>query len=159
MFVTHDQDEAISIADRVALLIDGRLRQVGLPRSFFEQPADADVVQFFGGGNIIQGVKSGSQVKTCLGNLDVSQTTWPDGDVLLAIHPETIEVGANGHNNLQAQVLSQKYHGPKIQCEFLVNGQTLTARVSPNQFYNKGSRVTIHLPKESIRLLPCHLSS
>ncbi len=53
IFVTHDQDEAIAIADRVALLLDGHLRQVGLPRSFYEEPADTDVVQFFGGGNII----------------------------------------------------------------------------------------------------------
>jgi len=155
LFVTHDQEEAITIADRVALLLDGHLRQVGSPRSFFEQPADKDVVDFFGGGSIIEGYKCGNRVQTDLGDLVVSQTEWPDGNVLLTIHPESIEIGANGHNNLSAQILSQKYLGTRIQCEFLVNGQTLSASIPLHQL-SGGEKMVLHLPKEHIRLLPYH---
>ncbi len=154
LFVTHDQEEAITIADRVALLLDGHLRQVGSPRSFFEQPADTDVVQFLGGGNIIQGIKCGNRVRTRIGDLQIAQSEWPDGEVMLAIHPEAIEVGANGHNNLPAQIFSQKYLGTKIQYELLVKGQILRVSVLPHQHCERGAKVGIHLPKQSIYLLP-----
>jgi ABC-type sugar transport system ATPase subunit len=154
LFVTHDQDEAFTIADRVALLLDGSLRQLGSPRSFFEQPADTDVVQFLGGGNIIQGIKCGNWVRTRIGDLQIAQSEWPDGEVLLTIHPEAIEVGANGHNNFTAQINSQKYLGTRIQYEILVKGQIVKVSVQPHQRCEQGANVVIHLPKDSIHLLP-----
>ena len=155
LFVTHDQEEAISIADRVALLLDGKLRQVGSPRSFFEEPADKDVVEFFGGGNIIEGTKCGNRVQTRLGNLDVSQTAWPDGAVMLTIHPECIQIGANGHNNFSATILSKKYRANRILCDLQVNGQILKASIPLHQFCDE-EKMMLHLPREYIRLLPCH---
>ncbi len=53
VFVTHDQAEALAVADRLALLIDGRLRQLGAPSEFLQNPADADVAEFFGGDNML----------------------------------------------------------------------------------------------------------
>ena len=53
VLVTHDQLEAVAMADRIALMIDGRIRQVGSPLEFFERPADADVARFFAGSNLI----------------------------------------------------------------------------------------------------------
>ncbi len=60
VFVTHDQAEAVAIADRIALLIGGRLRQEGEPRDFYESPADAEVARFFGADNFIPGIKQGT---------------------------------------------------------------------------------------------------
>ena len=53
VFVTHDQGEAMVVADRLALLIDGRLRQVGAPSDFLQHPADEDVARFFGSENML----------------------------------------------------------------------------------------------------------
>ena len=53
VFVTHDQGEALAVADRLALLIEGRLRQVGTPSDFLQHPLDADVARFFGGDNML----------------------------------------------------------------------------------------------------------
>ncbi|MBC8335485.1 MAG: ABC transporter ATP-binding protein [Anaerolineales bacterium] len=154
IFVTHDQEEAITIADRVALLLDGRLRQVGSPNQFFEQPADIDVLQFFGGANILQGVKRGSSVKTNIGKLEVSQIDWPDGVVTLSIRPEAVEIGANGYNNLSAEILSQKNFGSRIQVDFLVEGQILSSSVQSHHRYDKHAKVVLHIPKERIHLIP-----
>ncbi|MBE9523628.1 MAG: ABC transporter ATP-binding protein [Chloroflexi bacterium] len=154
LFVTHDQSEAFTIADRVALLLDGSLRQIGSPQSFFEQPVDTDVVQFFGGSNIIQGIKRGNRVRTRIGELQVSQSDWPDGEVLLIIHPEAIEIGANGHNNFSAQITSQKYRGTRIMYEFLIKGQNLSVSVLPYQHCEEGAKMEIHVPKECIHLVP-----
>lgn len=55
LFVTHDQSEAFGISDRIALLLDGRLRQTGLPEEVFYQPADIDVARFFGCNNVLHG--------------------------------------------------------------------------------------------------------
>jgi len=155
LFVTHDQEEAITIADRVALLLEGRLRQVGPPRSFFERPANSAVHKFFGGSNLIAGTKCGSRVQTAFGELEIAAIEWPDGNVQLTIHPEAIEIGANGHNNISAQIASQKYLGPKIAVDFLINGHTLKGSVPSEYQYTKNTQVVIHLPKDRIHLIPC----
>ncbi|MCH7901818.1 MAG: hypothetical protein IH818_13070 [Acidobacteria bacterium] len=61
VLVTHDQLEAVAMADRIALMIDGRIRQVGSPLEFFERPADADVARFFAGSNLIPGDERGER--------------------------------------------------------------------------------------------------
>lgn len=154
LYVTHDQVEAVAVADRIALLIDGRLRQIGLPRDFYERPADADVALFFGGKNIFQGTKKGQQVKTDLGLLEVAETGWPDGRVLLTIRPEAIQLGANGYNNLQANVRSYSYRGSVASCEADVNGVELEVAAPPYHRYRVGETVTLHIPRERISLLP-----
>lgn len=158
IFVTHDQEEAITIADRIALLLDGRLRQVGSPRSFFERPADLDVFQFFGGGNIIQGIKYGNQVKTDFGELQILQDDCPDGAVTLIIHPEAIEMGSNGYNNLSAEILSQRNPGPRSQVNFLVKGQILNASIQTHPQDHENRKVVLHIPKERIHLIPNSLA-
>ena len=62
LFVTHDQSEALMLSHRVALLLDGRLRQVGTPRQLFHHPADPEVARFFGGKNFFQGRIQGRHV-------------------------------------------------------------------------------------------------
>ncbi len=64
IFVTHDQVEAIAIADRLALILDGKLHQVGAVREFFDTPADAQVTRFFGDLKFIPGINGGTVVRT-----------------------------------------------------------------------------------------------
>jgi ABC-type Fe3+/spermidine/putrescine transport system ATPase subunit len=87
ILVTHDQEEALSIADRVALLLDGRLHQVGTPREFYECPADAAVQQFFGQRKLIAGTKRGNRIQTKVGEIEIAPTSWPDGEMTLALQP------------------------------------------------------------------------
>ena len=75
VLVTHDQLEAIALADRIALMIDGRIRQVGTPLEFFERPADTDVARFFAAANPIPGDKHGEQIDTDIGPVTDSNAT------------------------------------------------------------------------------------
>ena len=70
LFVTHDQAEALMLSQRVTLLLDGQLRQVGTPQELFYQPVDVEVARFFGGCNFFHG--SDSQWAAAFGNWSIS---------------------------------------------------------------------------------------
>ena len=111
ILVTHDQQEAMALAHRIALLLNGRLHQVGSAREFFDTPHDAAVARFFGGVNFLAGRKEGSTVHTQAGPLEVDPGSQPDGDVVVTVRPEAIEIGANGYNNLRGIVRSFSFQG------------------------------------------------
>ena len=72
VLVTHDQDEALSIADRVAVLRDGGIAQYDAPQELYSRPVDADMARFIGEANLIPGILNGSSVQTLLGVLAVT---------------------------------------------------------------------------------------
>ncbi len=99
VLVTHDQDEALSTADRVAVLRDGRIAQCAAPQELYSSPVDADMARFIGDANLIPGLLNGSSVETLFGRLPVSQ---PDPAVLthcpatVLVRPEQVELAADG---------------------------------------------------------------
>jgi len=93
LFVTHDQEEAMALSDRIALLRDGALEQVATPREIYARPATAYAAQFIGQTNLLRGEIHGS-IATC-GTL-----RWPleeaDGLVIFSLRPEAIRLSADG---------------------------------------------------------------
>ncbi len=154
IFVTHDQADAVAVADRICLLMQGAVRQTGEPRSFFERPVDSDVARFFGGNNFLPGFKRGRIVDTDLGPLEVDDSERPDGDVLVTIRPEAVEVGENGHNNLVGMVESYSFHGLVARCGAGISDTQLQLTVTPYQRFSRGEEIILHLPRERIHLLP-----
>jgi iron(III) transport system ATP-binding protein len=113
VLVTHDQDEALSVADRVAALRDGRIAQCAPPEDLYSRPADPRLASFIGDANLVEGVVSGSTVKTLFGCLPLDPAaTIPGsaGQVTVLIRPEQIDIVPN-ENGLTAQVTSFRYHG------------------------------------------------
>ena len=168
IFVTHDQAEAMAIADRICLLIQGKVRQVGTPRSFFERPVDCEVARFFGGVNFLLGVKHGRLVETALGPLEISATNRPDGEVLVMIRPEAVEIARNGsgsapsatpHNNLVGSIESYSFQGRVARCRAGVSDTQLQLTVPPYQQFRQGEKILLHLPRERIHLLPAEAES
>lgn len=153
LFVTHDQAEAVAVADRIALIFDGRLRQVGTPRDFYEKPADAQVARFFGDTNFLAGVKEGRVVHTEIGPVEVMPSPIADGPVLLTIRPEAIEIGHNGHNTFSASVQAYHYRGLVARCQAGINGLQFHVAARPFQVYREGEEILLHLPRERIFLL------
>ena len=154
IFVTHDQTDAVAVADRICLLMQGAVRQIGDPRSFFERPVDSDVARFFGGINFLPGFKRGCIVETDLGPLEVDDSERPDGDVLVTIRPEAVEVGENGHNNLIGMVESYSFQGLVARCGAGISDTQLQLTVTPYQRFSRGEEILLHLPRERIHLLP-----
>jgi len=113
VLVTHDQDEALSVADRVAVLRDGRIAQCAPPEDLYRRPADPRLASFAGDANLVEGVVSGSMVKTMFGCLPLDPAaTIPGsaGQVTVLIRPEQIDIVPN-EAGLTAQVTSYRYHG------------------------------------------------
>jgi len=130
IFVTHDQEEAMVMSDRIALLRSGELEQVASPREIYTRPATAYTAQFIGHTNLLKAdVRNGIATSGAL--------TWPtsahDGPALFSLRPESIHIAADspGAVRFAARVCDQVFHGAnelwRVEC---ADGQILTLRIS-----------------------------
>ncbi|NDJ85248.1 MAG: ABC transporter ATP-binding protein [Chloroflexi bacterium] len=90
VFVTHDQDEALAIADDIAMLSEGRLLQVGSPQDLYHKPASKEVAAFVGEANFVRAVAAGTRADSPLGNLRLTHSHSGAVDVL--VRPESIHL-------------------------------------------------------------------
>lgn len=105
IFVTHDQEEAVQLADRIALMFDGELQQFSPSQDFYERPATKRIASFFGNNNHITGTKKGNIVSTSMGDFTVRKDLkFPDGKVCMIIRPESIQMGGSGENSFEATI-------------------------------------------------------
>jgi len=118
VLVTHDQDEALSAADRVAVMRDGRITQEGTPREIYQRPADPDTAAFVGTANLLTGTWDGGMVTTALGRHEVypGPEIAAGGQVTVLIRPEQLRLspvqpGPAGPGALVARVATCRYYG------------------------------------------------
>ena len=162
IFVTHDQEEAVMLADRIALMFNGVLQQYDTPQAFYERPRSAEIARFFRNENLLKGTKQGNVVKTALGPLKIEanqnepkQNQLPDGPVLLTVRPENVELNPMKTNNqIKGMVLSTVYMGTHTQIQIDLDGQTWQIIGSANCELRSGEMIPLRLPKERIWLLP-----
>lgn len=112
IFVTHDQDEAIAMSDRIVVMSDGRIEQTGDPRDLYFRPRTRFVAGFFGDNNLIEGrVAGGNKVETPLGLLPAGNCQAAVGArVLMAVRPESFRLGA-GVAAIEAEVEEVMFGG------------------------------------------------
>lgn len=109
ILVTHDQDEALSFADEVAILKAGRFRQVDSPRTVYREPVDAEVAEFLGDALLVAGSAAGGSVTCRLGTLPADGSAAGDVDVM--IRPEQLTLTPPGAGQLDAVVRDVAYFG------------------------------------------------
>ena len=128
VYVTHDQSEALTMSDRVAVFDDGRIQQLATPADLYERPENAFVAQFVGENNrfkaeVIEEENHKVLAKTATGSL-LSARKVNCGGVgsvsTLSIRPERVSVGTNGENTTKAKVLELIYLGDHIRCRMSV---------------------------------------
>ena len=130
LFITHDQEEAITLADRICVMDQGRIMQVGAPRDLYDRPGNAHVARFFGENNLIAGHVTGvsgsiATVETPLGALaghcDPAQGLADGDKVLLTIRPEKIRLLPAGapspalETTIPGQIARSGFAGPLTQ--------------------------------------------
>ena len=155
--VTHDQEEAAVLADRVAIMFDGRIAQVGTTRELHDRPADAEVARFLGSPNLLPGVRGGRIVDTAAGDLEVPHGTAQDGPVLVTIRPEAIVVApASGPNILAGRVRDARDLGARVQVTVAAGDTHLTLVTRPDALRAllPGSDVRIRLPADALWAMP-----
>ena len=119
IYVTHDQEEALSLADRIVVLRDGQMRQVGTPEELFSQPDHLDVAEFMGFRNVVAGRVTASgdgmaQVAIGTGTTVAGRSRGPvasGGAAHVAIRPEDLHPVAGGQPGLQATIISTEFRG------------------------------------------------
>ena len=114
VFVTHDQREALAVADRIALLLDGRMEQCGAPRELLLNPASAQAARFFG-WKLLAGERSGQIVQTRAGKLLLNES-GQDGPCQMAFRPENVRLSKyTDDRNLSGKLESLLDYGTSWQ--------------------------------------------
>ena len=117
--VTHDQEEAMTMADRIAVMNHGRIEQLGTPTELYESPATAFVAGFLGVSNLIRGTVSGPDTVQLYSGSVVrvppAALAGRTGEVAVGIRPEKIELGEGHGNELAGTVVEQAYVGVATQ--------------------------------------------
>jgi iron(III) transport system ATP-binding protein len=115
LLVTHDQDEALSLADLVAVLRDGRIAQCATPQDLYARPVDDELARFVGDANLISGVLEGTLVDTPLGKLPAQWRGEPlptPCPVTILIRPEQINLHSTADGEgLSGRIVRSGYHG------------------------------------------------
>jgi iron(III) transport system ATP-binding protein len=149
LLVTHDQDEALSLSDSVAVLRDGVIAQLDTPHELYARPADPDLAGFVGEVNLIDGTVEGEHVVTALGRLplDRSGADAPVGSVLVMVRPEQLVLRAsNGQSDdVACTVVAQEFYGHDAVVRIALNGSALphlVVRVRGDSTWTTGGLVT-----------------
>lgn len=166
IYVTHDQTEAMTLADKIIVLKEGKIAQIGSPRSVFDFPKSQYVANFMGTMNEIQGrlikkVENGYLYRTQLG--DIFADSAPDNQsgvrVLLGFRPNRCnlffeQIKDNNQNVFAAEIVAEIYLGTHFEYIVTVGSMTFRCWSLSNLSDFKERQVWIHIPPASIRVLP-----
>jgi len=164
VYVTHDQEEAFSLADQVAVMNRGKLVQVGAPRELYRRPADRFVAEFVGLSNVVAAElvrvdANGATVRVFGQTLRSRRPPREAGrPIALVLRPEALRIDpAESGDGVSARVLTQAFVGPLVRYTVAVaDGAVLTVDLhnpAPDQFFDEGTPVRLRLPSEVPALL------
>jgi iron(III) transport system ATP-binding protein len=111
VLVTHDQQEALSLADQVAVLRQGRVAQIGEPRELYARPADPDLARFLGEANLVPAEIRGAEAVTALGTVTTEPSQWASGIALIRPEQITVSDKSDDGEGMPAVVAGLTYHG------------------------------------------------
>ncbi len=120
--VTHDQEEAMTMADQIAVMHGGRIEQLGAPQELYERPRTAFVAGFLGVSNLLDGVVSGGGTVRLdgAGEVHVSDGLPPEGArVSIGVRPEKVRIGGGASNTLDGTIFERAYIG--VSTQYLVD--------------------------------------
>ncbi len=142
LFVTHDQEEALSIADLVGVMMNGRIVQVAPPAELYERPVSRAVASFVGEANFVPAEAHGMVAHSVIGPLPLLAPQR--GPVNVLIRPEAIELIAD--EQAPHQIVERSYFGANVRFDVrLSDGTLLSARLAPWHDLSVGVRVQVHV--------------
>jgi iron(III) transport system ATP-binding protein len=142
VLVTHDREEAFSLADRIALMRDGALLQAGAPEELYYAPVCRWAAEFVGACNVLGGTAEGRQVETPIGAFPTDELHHGERvDVL--VRPELLELRVDPSG--PAEVVAREFRGHDVFYRVHVNGIELVSQRPSNEVVPLGARVSIHL--------------
>jgi ABC-type Fe3+/spermidine/putrescine transport system ATPase subunit len=160
IFVTHDQEEAVLLADQIALVFDGKLVQYAQSSEFYERPISERGARFFGGLNFVPATRTGSSVQSPIGDFQISTPGFehaPEGDVTFTIRPERAQIVSESTTNCVSAIVSNTiYMGTHTRFKVRINDEyeIEAARGDFSGSIEEGDTVTVHFPENRIWVVP-----
>ena len=146
IFVTHDQEEALSLSDKVAVIFEGKLHQIGTPFELYTRPVTKQVASFIGEANILPATAHGSRATSPLGK---HRLLFPkEGEVEVLVRPDMLHLQPTDEGK-PAVILWREYYGHNQRIGLrLEDGTLLIARADTQIMYNVGQhvRVSVYAP-------------
>ena len=172
VYVTHDQEEALTMADRIAVMANGEVRQIGTPEEVYSRPVDAFVADFIGAANLIPvegrqnrrnvvnteigSVAFGSKTDQLDGLLTESPETMRD-DLLIMVRPENVDLLAEGEartgNVFDGELIARAYRGEALTYTLRSKNVQLRAVDRSGREFRVGDNIAFRLPPEQCRLV------
>jgi len=154
LFVTHDMRDALSSADRIAILKDGRIQQVGTPRILYEQPRNLYVANFFGKINAMNATATSGSYKLKSGTIK-SDKIHKNGELLIAIRPENIDISLKPtENSFKAKVVLAQYFGDHQQVHADIGAEAhIVIHAHEKILFHKGDTIYLTFNTDKIHVL------
>ncbi len=157
VFVTHDQEEALTMSDRIGVMSKGKLLQVGTPHDIYERPVNRFVADFIGETNFLEAVIEADGARLGSGDRIALPSQDRSGKATIAVRPEHIRiVGADQPGAFHATVADKTYFGTDTHYQLaLSDGTTLVARLQSGggKGYDKGSAVGVSIDAATVQVL------
>jgi iron(III) transport system ATP-binding protein len=160
IYVTHDQAEAMAISDRIAVMSDGKIRQIGKPGEIYDTPQDCFTAEFIGLANFFPGKATGEKTVCLPGSeeleIDGCQALTTGADVLLSIRPHNIGIFSEQDrmaNALQGVVEKGAYLGDKVDYRVRVGETIFRVQTAPGELFTEGTKVFLRLPAGKISVI------
>jgi iron(III) transport system ATP-binding protein len=142
IIVTHDREDAFSLADRIALLRDGRIVQTGTPEELYFRPCDRWAAEFVGTGNVLAGRVDGSVVRTVIGAFPANGASGATS-VQVLVRPELVELAPDPAG--PAEVVTREFRGHDVFYRIVLDGVEVVAQRPSTEVVPLGARVSIRL--------------
>jgi ABC-type sugar transport system ATPase subunit len=159
LYVTHDQVEAMALADRIAVMSAGKILQIGAPKELYHFPLNLKVGEFLGSMNEFEGaIESDGSIKTTLGAVLCPVPNGTVKEVIVAIRPEDVSLSRHPSglsNEFPARLISQLFLGDVTLYHLSAKGKNLRGKTAgTDQQWEPGSSIYVRLPAEKLKIFP-----
>jgi len=166
IYVTHDQEEAMTLSDRVVIMNAGKIQQIGTPQEIYAHPINYFVADFIGKANFLGGkvanIVSQNEIEVDIKGVKykvyISKNAFSEGDrILLIIRPESVELEPKKSDAITGIISQVIYLGSRMVYEIEVDKNLLTVEITNPQehkIYSKGEEVSVILKEKSLHIIP-----
>ena len=157
LFVTHDQEDAFAIADRIALIRKGRLLQVGTPEDLHDRPASLGVASFIGRATILPAEEHGEKVAVTIGGvrreLAVTRPAGLAGPVLAVLRPDALEISDGVPGEWRGEVINRRFTGADAVYRIRAAGDVVLEVASREMMLREGDRTGVTVKHEPVAIV------
>lgn len=152
IYVTHDQEEALTMSDTIVVMKDGYIQQIGRPNDIYDEPANAFVADFIGESNIYTGTIMGpKKVKFLNANFDCVDEFTKGEKVDVVVRPEDIDIVKKGEGILNAKIESRVFKG--VHYQYILKSGKSEIEVQSTDKFNVGEEVGIYVEPDLIHIM------